>query len=146
MRVCPEMSCSGALECFGGMGVWMNGENLNHTTEKMCNSHHISSSCSSSSSSSNSSSRPIQSLGGHAGQLSRDPPPVFSAGGHCEQFWHGLGCLAFSDVVYPTFPLLTITSTPPPPPPPKVSYRMVCGQTVAVRDMPEPCKVLSPEE
>ena len=34
---------------------------------------------------------PIVSLGGHEGRFSRDRLPVFSSGGHCEQFWHGQG-------------------------------------------------------
>ena len=28
--------------------------------------------------------------GGRKGRFSRDPPPAFSAGGPCEQFWHGM--------------------------------------------------------
>ena len=39
---------------------------------------------------------------GHEGQFSRDPLPVFSAGGHCERFWYGQGCPLF-DVVHPAF-------------------------------------------
>ena len=34
---------------------------------------------------------PIGSSGWHEGRFSRDSLPVFSAGGHCEQFWHGQG-------------------------------------------------------
>ena len=34
------------------------------------------------------------SLEGHEGQFSRDPLPVFPAGGPCEQFWHGAGMSA----------------------------------------------------
>ena len=41
---------------------------------------------------------PIGSSGGHEGRFSRDLLPVFSAGGPCEQFWHGQGCPVF-DVV-----------------------------------------------
>ena len=44
-------------------------------------------------------------VGGHEGQLTRDSPPVFSVGGHCEQFRHRRGrplfaifSLVFSDV------------------------------------------------
>ena len=44
--------------------------------------------------------------GGHERQFSRDPLPVFSAGGPCEHFWHGQGCPHF-DVIHPAFPLLT---------------------------------------
>ena len=47
--------------------------------------------------------------GGHEGQFSRDPLPVFSAGSPCEQFWHGQICPLF-DVVHPAFPLLTTAS------------------------------------
>ena len=39
-------------------------------------------------------------------QISRDPLPVFSAGGPCE---HGQICPVF-DVVHPAFPLLTTAS------------------------------------
>ena len=38
---------------------------------------------------------PIGSSGGHEGWFSRDPLPVFSAEGPCEQFWHGQGCPLF---------------------------------------------------
>ena len=43
---------------------------------------------------------------GNMTEFSRDPLPVFSARGHCEQFRHGQGCPLF-DVVYPAFPLPT---------------------------------------
>ena len=46
-------------------------------------------------------------LGQHEGWFRRDPLPVFSAGGPCEQFWHGQGCPLFH-VVHPTFPLPTM--------------------------------------
>ena len=46
---------------------------------------------------------------GHEEQFSRDPLPVISVEGHCEQFWHGHGCPLF-DVVHPAFPLLTTAS------------------------------------
>ena len=42
--------------------------------------------------------------GGHEGRFSRYLLPDFSAGGPCEQFWHGQGCPLF-DVVHPAFPL-----------------------------------------
>ena len=45
---------------------------------------------------------PIGSPGGHEGQFSRDPLPVFSAGGPCVQFWHGQGCPLF-DVIHQAF-------------------------------------------
>ena len=47
--------------------------------------------------------------GGHKGRLSRGPLPVFSAGGLCEQFWHGRGRPVF-DGVHPACPLPTTTS------------------------------------
>ena len=49
------------------------------------------------------------SSGEHEGRFSRDPLPVFSAGGSCGQFWHGQGCPHF-DVVHPAFPLPTAAS------------------------------------
>ena len=52
---------------------------------------------------------PIGLSEGHEGRLSRDHLPDLSAGGPCEQFWHGHGCLVF-DVVHPTFPLPTTAS------------------------------------
>ena len=48
-------------------------------------------------------------LGGHAGRFSKDPLPVFSAGGPRRQFWHGQGCPLF-DVVHPAFTLSTTAS------------------------------------
>ena len=48
-------------------------------------------------------------VGGHEGRFSRDPHPVFSAGGPGEQFWHGQRCPLFG-VVYPAFPLPTTAS------------------------------------
>ena len=44
-------------------------------------------------------------IGGHEGLSSRDSLPVFSAGGHLEQFWRGWGCPVF-DIVLEAFPLL----------------------------------------
>ena len=46
--------------------------------------------------------------GGHEGWFSREPLPVFSAGGPCEQFCHGQGCPLFD--VHPAFPPLTTVS------------------------------------
>ena len=43
---------------------------------------------------------------GRGGRFSRDPLPVFSAGGPCQQFCHGQGCHLFV-VVHPAFPLPT---------------------------------------
>ena len=47
---------------------------------------------------------PVGSSGGHEGRFSRDPLPVFSARGSCEQFWHGQACQLFG-VVRPALPL-----------------------------------------
>ena len=47
--------------------------------------------------------------GKHEGRFSRDPLPVFPAGGLCEQFLHGQECPLF-DVVHPAFPLPTTAS------------------------------------
>ena len=58
----------------------------------------------------------------------------FSAGGPCEQFWHGQNCSLF-DVVHPSFSLPT-TALP----------TLLCaprggvGEAVVAWDMPEPCK------
>ena len=41
--------------------------------------------------------------GGHEGRFNRDPLQVFSAGGPCEQFWHGQGCPLY-DAVHSAFP------------------------------------------
>ena len=69
--------------------------------------------------------------GGHEDRFSRDPFPFFfsSAGGPCEQFWHGQRCPVF-DVVHPAFSLPTTAS---PSPQGALKAVMVC-------DMPEPCK------
>ena len=45
----------------------------------------------------------------HEGRFSRDPLPVFSAGGPCEQFSHGQGCPLFDVVAHPPFPLPTLS-------------------------------------
>ena len=47
--------------------------------------------------------------GGHERRFSRDPLLVFSAEGHCEQFWHGQGYPRF-EVVHPAFSLPTPAS------------------------------------
>ena len=47
--------------------------------------------------------------GGHDRWSSRDPFPIFSAGGHFELLWHGQGCSLF-DFVQPAFPLPTTVS------------------------------------
>ena len=83
---------------------------------------------------------PIMSSGGggrHEGQFSRDPLPVFSAGGPCGQFWRGQGCPLF-DVVHPAFPL-PITASPTF----QGALKDVSGEAVVACDMPEPCKFLS---
>ena len=62
-----------------------------------------------------------------------DPLPVFSAGGRCDQFWHGQGCPLF-DVVHPVFPLPTMQGDPPRCP------EGGFGEAVVAQDMPEPCE------
>ena len=52
---------------------------------------------------------PLGRQGEHERRFSRDSLPVFSAGGPCEQFWHGQECLLF-DVVHRAFPLPTTAS------------------------------------
>ena len=47
-------------------------------------------------------------VGGHDGWFRRDPLPVFSAEGPCEQFWHGQGCALFD--VHSAFPPLIMVS------------------------------------
>ena len=73
----------------------------------------------------------IGSLGGHGGWSSRDPLPVFSAGGPCEQFWHGQGCPLFG-VVHPAFPLLTMAS-----PTLQGALKDSFGEAVMACDMPK---------
>ena len=51
--------------------------------------------------------RPIGSAGEHGGRFSTGLLPVFSAGDHCEQFWHGQG-RPFFDAVHPAFPRPTM--------------------------------------
>ena len=69
--------------------------------------------------------------GGHEGRFSRDPLPVFSAGGHREQFWHEQG-RPLSDVVHPAFTL-----------PARASPTLHCalqegfGEVVVARGTPE---------
>ena len=55
----------------------------------------------------------------------------FSAGGTCEQFWHGKGC-PLLDVVHPAFPPLTMTS-----PTLLGALKDGFGETVVACDMPE---------
>ena len=70
--------------------------------------------------------------GGHEGWFSRDPLPVLSAGGPCEQFWYGQGCPLF-DVVHPAFSLL-ITALPTL----QGALKDGLGGVVVACDMPEP--------
>ena len=76
----------------------------------------------------------IGSLGGHEGQFSRDPVPVFSAGGLWEQLWNGQICPVF-DVVHPAFPLQVTMS-----PTLQGALKDGFGEVVMAYDMPEPCK------
>ena len=76
----------------------------------------------------------IGSLRDHEERFSRDPLPVFSAEGLCEQFWHGQGCPLF-DVVHPAFPLSTTAS-----PILQGSLKDGFGESVVACDMHEPCK------
>ena len=69
---------------------------------------------------------------GHKGQFSRDPFSVFSAGGPCEQFWHGQRCPLF-DVVHPAFPL-PITALPTL----QDALKDVLVEAVVECDMPKP--------
>ena len=48
--------------------------------------------------------------GGHEGRFNKDPLPVISAGGPCEQFWHEQICPLCS-FVHPAFPLPTTASS-----------------------------------
>ena len=69
---------------------------------------------------------------GHEGWFSRDPLSVSSAGGRCEQFWHGQSCPLF-DVVHPAFPLPTTAS-----PTLQDALKYGFGEAVVACDMPEP--------
>ena len=59
---------------------------------------------------------------------------MFSAGGSCEQFWHGQGCPLF-DVVHSAPPLLTKAS-----PTLQGALKDGFGEAFKACDMPEPCK------
>ena len=74
------------------------------------------------------------SFGGYEGRFSRDPLPVFSAGGLCGQFWHEHGC-PFFDIVNPAFSLPTTAS-----PTLQSALKQGFGETVVACDMPEPRK------
>ena len=96
-------------------------------------------------------SRLIGLSGGHEGRFSRDPLPVFSAGGppqfwalRSPQFWHGQGCPLFN-VLHPAFPLPTTAS-----PTLQGALKDGFGEAVMACNMPEPCQFPSldnmPEE
>ena len=72
--------------------------------------------------------------GGDEGRFSRDPIPIFSVGGHHEQFWHGQGYPLF-DVVHLPFPLPTTAS-------PTVQGVLKNGfrEVVVTCDVPELCE------
>ena len=74
------------------------------------------------------------------GWFSRDPLlQVFSAGSHCEQFWHWQGCPLF-DVVHLALPLPTAASA-------ILQGALKDGflDAVVACNMPKPCKCLSPD-
>ena len=71
---------------------------------------------------------------GHEVRYSKNPFPVFSTGGPCEQLWHGQGRPLFN-IVHPAFPLST-TASPTLQGVPKNGF----GEAVVACGMPEPCK------
>ena len=71
---------------------------------------------------------------GHEGRFSRNPLPVFSAGGPCEQFWHRQEYPLF-DVVHPAFALPTTASSTL-----QGAMKNDLGEAVVACNMPEPCK------
>ena len=76
----------------------------------------------------------IRSSGVHEGWFSRNPLPVFSAGGHCEQFWHGQGmfilwyCSSSISSAYHGSPTL------------QSALKDGFGEAVVACDMPCPCE------
>ena len=88
--------------------------------------------------------RSIGSPGGLYGRFSRNPLPVFSAGGYCEEFCRGQGRPVFH-VSHPAFPLLTAES-----PTLHSALRDGFGEAVVASHMPEACEFPSlgklPEE
>ena len=65
----------------------------------------------------------------------RDPPPVCSAGGHSEQFWHGQGSPLFDIAHHPAFrPQPTTVSSIP-----QCAVKGGFREAVVACDMPEPC-------
>ena len=77
---------------------------------------------------------PRRSSRGHDRRFSKDPLPVFSAGGPCEQYLHGQGC-PFFDVVHPAILLPTKAS-----PTLEGALKDGFGEAVMACDMPKPCK------
>ena len=77
--------------------------------------------------------------GGHNSRFSRDPLPVFCAGGPREQLWHGQGCPLF-DVVHPAFPLPTAASSTL-----QGALKGGFGHAVEACDITELCKFPSPD-
>ena len=76
----------------------------------------------------------IESSATHERWFGIDPLPVFSAGGHCEQFWQGQWC-PFSHVVHPAFPLpATASSTL------QVALTDGFGEANVGCDLPKTCK------
>ena len=73
-------------------------------------------------------------VGGHVGRCSREPPPIFSVGGPCEQFWHLQRCALF-DVVHPAFPMPTTAL-----PALQVALKDGFVEAVVACEMPAPCK------
>ena len=74
---------------------------------------------------------PIGSFWEREGRFSRDPLPVFFAGGPCGQIWHGQGC-PLLDVVHPAFPLPTTAS-----PTLQGALKEGFGEAVVAGDMPQ---------
>ena len=76
--------------------------------------------------------------GEHEGRFSRDLLPIFSPGGHREQFWHGGQDRPLLDVVHPAFPPPTTAS---------LTLRDISrdgfGEAVVAYGMPDPCEFSS---
>ena len=68
------------------------------------------------------------------GTIQQRSPPVFTAGGPCEQTWHGQGCPLF-DVVHRALSLPTTAS-----PILQGALKNGFGEAVVACDMPEPCR------
>ena len=82
--------------------------------------------------------RPIGSAGEHGGRFSTGLLPVFSAGDHREQFWHGQG-RPFLVIVPLAFPLPTAA-----PSTLADALKDGFGETVLACDMPKPRNFSSP--